>query len=45
VEVTTSGGEKLIIHFLLADGKVQEVFLEGPAHFVYEAQLNREAFY
>jgi len=44
VQVTTSGGEKLLIHFALQDeGKIAAVFLEGPAHFIYEGQLSAEA--
>ncbi len=45
VLVTTSGGEQLTIHFILGrDNVAKEVFLEGPAHFIYEAELNSEAF-
>nr|MBF0220838.1 diaminopimelate epimerase [Desulfobulbaceae bacterium] len=42
--VVTSGGEILIIHFS-KDGEdtVTEVFLEGPAHFIYEGQMYKEA--
>ena len=45
VAVTTSGGEQLTIHFILANhGKqIEEVFLEGRARFVYEGQLHPEA--
>ncbi|RJX31468.1 MAG: diaminopimelate epimerase [Desulfurivibrio sp.] len=44
VKVTTSGGEVLTIHFTLEDaGKIAKVFLEGPAHFIYEGQLSAEA--
>ncbi len=42
--VTTTGGETLIIHFSTdAANNFCEVFLEGPAHFVYEAQMSKEA--
>ena len=43
VKVTTSGGEDLIIHFTYASENIQDVYLEGPAHFIYEGQLNEEA--
>lgn len=42
VSVTTSGNEQLIIHFTLPESQehqVAEVFLEGPAEFIYEGQL------
>ena len=42
--VTTTGGETLIIHFTKnANNDITEVFLEGPAHFIYEGQMNKEA--
>lgn len=42
--IVTTGGEILIIHFSKAiEGSIDEVFLEGPAHFVYEGQMNKEA--
>ena len=46
VAVTSSGGEILTIYFDIEDrGKnlVSHVFLEGPASFIYEGELNREA--
>ncbi len=43
VAVTTSGREELIIHYRLAGGAVDEVFLEGPANFIYEGRLHPEA--
>jgi diaminopimelate epimerase len=46
VTVTTSGNDQLLIHFSLSPGDtptVTEVFLEGPAHFVYEGQLGKES--
>lgn len=45
VQVITSGGEQLSIHFTIgSDNEAKEVFLEGPAHFIYEAELGPEAF-
>lgn len=44
VEVVTSGGERLTIHFDLAAGPAAEnVFLQGPARVIYEGQLTDEA--
>lgn len=43
VAVTTSGGEQLIIHYRLAGQEISEVYLEGPARFIYEGQLHSEA--
>ncbi|MHB1016185.1 MAG: diaminopimelate epimerase [Desulfurivibrionaceae bacterium] len=43
VTVTTSGGEELIIHYALAGQEISGVYLEGPAHFIYEGQLHSEA--
>lgn len=43
VAVTTSGGEQLIIHYRLAGREISEVYLEGPAHFIYEGQMHSEA--
>lgn len=44
VKVKTSGGELLTIYFTLGDAqKISAVFLEGPAHFIYEGRLNAEA--
>jgi len=43
VTVTTSGGEELIIHYALAGQEITEVFLEGPANFIYEGRLHAEA--
>lgn len=43
VAVVTSGREELIIHYRLAGGAVDEVYLEGPANIVYEGQLHPEA--
>jgi diaminopimelate epimerase len=45
VLVTTSSGEQLTIHFAgCSDNGAAGVFLEGPAHFIYEAELGIEAF-
>lgn len=45
VTVVTSGGQQLIIHFKLMDGqKIEGLFLEGPAHLVYEGMLQPDAF-
>ena len=43
VAVTTSGGEKLTIHFSLVGQKIADVYLEGPANFIYEGRLHAEA--
>lgn len=46
VSVTTSGGEQLIIHCAVAASSapsVSNVFLEGPASFIYEASLGVDA--
>ena len=53
VEIKTSGGEMLKIHFHLVNftgdpnsydiSSVQDVFLEGPARFVYTGHLDQEA--
>jgi len=48
VRIITSGGDQLTIHFRLATGTgaaVSEVFLEGPAYFVYEGQLGKETIH
>ena len=46
VTVITSGGEELTIHFSLKESENSKqidldagIFLEGPAHFIYEGQL------
>lgn len=45
VTVRVRSGEKLIVHYELGgDGVFSEVFLEGPASYVYEGVLNQEAF-
>ncbi len=43
VTVTTSGGEQLIIHFSLVGQEISDVYLEGPANFIYEGRLHAEA--
>ncbi|MBC8318059.1 MAG: diaminopimelate epimerase [Desulfobulbaceae bacterium] len=46
VKVTTSGGEILTIHFKIdqqADTVISDVYLEGPAHFIYEGELQQDA--
>lgn len=43
VAVTTSGGEQLVIHYTLSGQKIAEVYLEGPANFIYEGRLHAEA--
>lgn len=43
VAVTTSGGERLVVHYALSGQEVAEVFLEGPASFIYEGLLHAEA--
>lgn len=43
VTVTTSGGEQLIIHYALVGQEIAEVYLEGPANFIYEGRLHAEA--
>lgn len=52
VSVITSGGEQLTIHFSVTGGPGNRqldpaagIFLEGPAHVIYEGQLNRDALY
>lgn len=45
-KVTTSGGEILTIYFTIKNqepAQVTEIYLEGPAHLIYEGSLNREA--
>lgn len=44
VRVTTSGGDELIIHLTTsASGDIDQVYLEGPAKFIYDGQLQAEA--
>lgn len=46
VTITPTGGEQLVIYFSLAAGgdELVDVFLEGPARFIYEGRLHPEAF-
>jgi diaminopimelate epimerase len=45
VTVRVRSGEKLTVHFERnGDGGFREVFLEGPAAYVYEGILHKEAF-
>jgi diaminopimelate epimerase len=44
VTVRVRSGEKLIVHYELNGDGFSEVFLEGPASYVYEGVLNKEAF-
>jgi diaminopimelate epimerase len=39
IPVHTKGGDTLIIHFELADGLASSLELEGPAAFIYDAEL------
>ncbi len=44
VRVTTSGGEQLVIHLEEQQGEqAGAVYLEGPAKFIYDGQLQAEA--
>ncbi|MDD5760253.1 MAG: diaminopimelate epimerase [Desulfobulbaceae bacterium] len=44
VQVTTSGGEKLVIHLeSQGSGVISDVYLEGPAKIIYDGQLQAEA--
>jgi diaminopimelate epimerase len=46
VAVTTSGGEILTIHFVIDEKNkenISDVYLEGPAHFIYDGELQQEA--
>ena len=43
VQVTTSGGDQLIIHHELNQSEVVAVYLEGPANFIYEGSLSVES--
>ena len=44
VTVRVRSGEKLTVYFEHDDGGFREVFLEGPASYIYEGVLNMEAF-
>lgn len=44
VSVTTSGGETLVVHLTSdTNGNISNVFLEGPANFIYDGLLHKEA--
>ena len=44
VTVRVRSGERLKVYYSVEGGQFKEVFLEGAASYVYEAELNREAF-
>ena len=43
VDVTTTGGEQLVVQFRLEDTGIYDVQLQGPARIIYEADLSAEA--
>lgn len=43
VDVTTTGGEQLVVQFRLDEAGASEVHLQGPARIIYEAELSAEA--
>lgn len=43
VDVTTTGGEQLIVQFRLEPSGIENVHLQGPARIIYEADLSAEA--
>lgn len=43
VDVTTTGGEQLVVQFSLQESTVDDVHLQGPARIIYEAELSAEA--
>jgi len=44
VTVRVASGEKLMVHFTAGEAGPGEVFLEGPASYVYEGRLSPEAW-
>jgi diaminopimelate epimerase len=44
VSVFTQGGEILTVHFTKENKTIEEVFLEGNAHLIYEGELYPEKF-
>jgi len=44
VTVRVRSGERLKVYYGVEGGRFKEVFLEGAASYVYEGELNREAF-
>ena len=43
VDVTTTGGEQLVVQFELQDDNIGDVHLQGAARIIYEAELSAEA--
>ena len=43
VDVTTTGGEQLIVQFELRQNYINDVHLQGAARIIYEAELSAEA--
>ncbi|RZW19604.1 MAG: diaminopimelate epimerase [Desulfobulbaceae bacterium] len=43
VDVTTTGGEQLVVHFELQENNIGDVHLQGAARIIYEAELSAEA--
>ncbi len=43
VDVTTTGGEQLVVQFELQDDYIGNVHLQGAARIIYEAELSAEA--
>lgn len=43
VDVTTTGGEQLLVQFTLQQGRATDVFLQGAARLIYQAELSAEA--
>jgi diaminopimelate epimerase len=43
IDVTTSGGEQLGVQFSQSGERITDVFLQGPARFIYEGNLFAEA--
>ncbi len=43
VDVTTTGGEQLVVQFNLQEEVIEDVHLQGPARIIYEAELSAEA--
>ncbi len=43
VDVTTTGGEQLVVQFELQENYIRDVHLQGAARIIYEAELSAEA--
>ncbi|MBE0584213.1 MAG: diaminopimelate epimerase, partial [Desulfofustis sp.] len=43
VDVTTTGGEQLLVQFTLQGDRVDDVCLQGAARLIYQAELSAEA--